>query len=422
MIMKEIHIDGFGIFVGRGFNDLKSGINIIEGENEAGKSTFLNFIRYTFFGYPTRNADKCEPLNGGKHGGRIVVQLLSGKEVTFERYAGSRGGKIQLYYDNKISDNEAEWNSFLGNANLQLFQNIYGFALYELDALKQLDNSGIADKIFSIGAGLGNVSIGQIEENIKNKTESIYKKAGRGSQEFPKILQEIELKKEVIKGLQNGLQRYEEVVKGITELSNDIVTINVTLTKNNKQKDILSNYLKCYENYISILQIDRELQELPNIQECLLDGEQVLKELEMQEKTLNDVIGNLTSNKENDGKEYLESQVKDIIINENILEEEKNISYLNDHLERYKQTVGDAANDNKELNDLNLAISDSLKRINTNWSEKTVLNFSAIIEHKDAIERFKNEIEILENNRKAIWKKRGALMMPPPTSEAMFGR
>ena len=147
MMIKEIYIDGFGIFCNESFSNLKSGINIIEGENEAGKSTFLNFIRYTLFGYPTRNADKCEPINGGRHGGRILAKLVSGKEVTFERYAGSKGGKIQLHFDNKVSDNEEEWYSFLGNANPQLFRNVYGFTLYELVELEQLGNSGIADKI-----------------------------------------------------------------------------------------------------------------------------------------------------------------------------------------------------------------------------------------------------------------------------------
>lgn len=407
MMIKEIYIDGFGIFCNDSFINLKSGINIIEGENEAGKSTFLNFIRYTLFGYPTRNADKCEPLNGGRHGGRILAQLVSGKEVTFERYAGSKGGKIQLHFDNKVSDSEEEWYSFLGNANPQLFRNVYGFTLYELAALEQLGESGIGDKIFSIGIGLGNVSIGQVEESIKNKIEGIYQKRG-SAQTIPKILKEIEFKKEAIREIQQGLQRYEEVVKRIAELKADINSLDGKIAINVNRKEVLGNYLKCYENYISILQVDRELKELPNTQETPLNGEQVLKELELQESSLNDAIDCLTSNKESDGIEEMVAQIKDITINENALEVGKSISYLNDHLEKYKQTIEDAATANKQLGELNLAISDSLKAINANWSEETILNFSGIIEHKDAIARFGNEIERLEDKRKNLLGKQEA--------------
>jgi uncharacterized protein YhaN len=82
MIITEIYIDGFGIFHEYPVNGLQKGINIIEGENEAGKSTFLNFIRYTLFGYPNKLADRYEPVDSSSgHGGRIVAELSNGKHV-----------------------------------------------------------------------------------------------------------------------------------------------------------------------------------------------------------------------------------------------------------------------------------------------------------------------------------------------------
>ncbi len=41
MILKEIHIDGFGIFHGFTLDGLDKGIHVIRGDNEAGKSTLL---------------------------------------------------------------------------------------------------------------------------------------------------------------------------------------------------------------------------------------------------------------------------------------------------------------------------------------------------------------------------------------------
>ena len=89
MIFREIYIDGFGIFNNFSLTRLKPGVNIILGNNEAGKSTLLKFLRYTLFGYPKSTEQRMVPLNGGEHRGRIKAILSDKKIVTFERIAGS---------------------------------------------------------------------------------------------------------------------------------------------------------------------------------------------------------------------------------------------------------------------------------------------------------------------------------------------
>lgn len=193
MIIKEIYIDGFGIFHNYGLKGLTKGVNIIEGENEAGKSTFLNFIRYTFFGYPNRTSDRYEPLrSSAAHGGRIVAELANGKQAVFERAAGGKGGKIQLHYEHTVSAEPSQWSLLLGNANLQLFQSVYGFTLYELIGFDNLENSGIDDKIFSLGIGVTNVSIGELENKLISKAENIYKREAT-NRIFPGYSQVIEV-------------------------------------------------------------------------------------------------------------------------------------------------------------------------------------------------------------------------------------
>jgi len=150
MIFKEIHIDGFGIFNGFSLPNLKKGVNIILGNNEVGKSTLLMVLRFTLFGYPSRTDQRMSPLNGGKHGGRIKALLASGKEVTFERFAGSKGGDINLIYDGNPSQNQSQWSQLLGNATAELYNNVYAFSLDELVNLDSLSSSGVEDKIFSV--------------------------------------------------------------------------------------------------------------------------------------------------------------------------------------------------------------------------------------------------------------------------------
>jgi len=52
MRMVEFHIEGFGRFADLSFADIPPGLTVIRGDNEAGKSTLLAFLRAVLFGLP----------------------------------------------------------------------------------------------------------------------------------------------------------------------------------------------------------------------------------------------------------------------------------------------------------------------------------------------------------------------------------
>ena len=166
MIFKEIYIDGFGIFNRFSLTNLRKGVNIILGNNEVGKSTLLKFLRYTLFGYPRFRDQRMFPLNGGNHGGRIKAILSSDKEATFKRTGDDQ---INLFYEGKELKNPSQWSQLLGNADSFLYNNVYAFSLDELVNLESLSTSGVEDKIFSVGLGLGNISIGEVEDSIQRR-------------------------------------------------------------------------------------------------------------------------------------------------------------------------------------------------------------------------------------------------------------
>ncbi len=159
MIIREIHIDGFGIFNEFSIKNLEKGINILAGENEAGKSTLLRFFKYTLFGYPRFKDQRMAPLNGGSHGGRIKALLSNGREVVFDRKGDD---KITLFYNGNNSVNETQWLQLLGNATREIYENVFAFSLDDLKDIEKLSVSGVEDKIFSIGSGMGNISVAKI--------------------------------------------------------------------------------------------------------------------------------------------------------------------------------------------------------------------------------------------------------------------
>ena len=57
MIFESLYIRSFGKLSDRGI-EFGSGVNIIEGANESGKSTICNFIKFIFYGLPSKTEEK----------------------------------------------------------------------------------------------------------------------------------------------------------------------------------------------------------------------------------------------------------------------------------------------------------------------------------------------------------------------------
>ena len=90
MIFKSIYISAFGALKDYHL-DFSSGLQVIYGENEAGKTTVTEFIKSMFYGTGRRAAgqvlsvrEKYTPFDGSPAGGRVFFEH-SGKEYCLER-------------------------------------------------------------------------------------------------------------------------------------------------------------------------------------------------------------------------------------------------------------------------------------------------------------------------------------------------
>ncbi len=153
MRIERLHIDGFGHYHDREFGPLDNGLTLIRGDNEAGKSTLLAFVRAVLFGFPTRGgAQHYPPLRGGRHGGRITLRVEDGRRLTVQRHQGTRRGPFEARAEDGSVLSEAQFHALIGNTSETLFRDAYTF---DLDDLVRFDTSG-----GDLGGLLYGVSIG----------------------------------------------------------------------------------------------------------------------------------------------------------------------------------------------------------------------------------------------------------------------
>jgi len=396
MIIKEIHIDGFGIYNDFSIGNLQTGVNIILGNNEAGKTTILKFIRFTLFGYPRLKENRMAPFKGGAHGGTIKALLKSGKEIAISR-KGS--GSTALFFSGREYNNESDILQLFGNTSSSLYNNVYAFTLDELVNLTSLTDSGVEDKIFSVGMGLGNISLADVESDIRNRINDIYKSTGR-NQQIPEILKLLTERKSEIFEKQALLPRRRELALELEHLEKENAWLDDAAKKKSAEKSVFENYLKCYESVISLINAERELEQLPAPEELPEEG---LQKLERQEEKIRDLRLRLeelqSGTTEGNGISVLEDLAGTIIFNQALLDESGKVEYLKNNLSGYRTAKSDFNQSSVELNALSGKIRDNLDGINPAWSEKNVTLIKGIDVHKAVIRSFRQELEELSKRR-----------------------
>jgi len=346
LIIKELFMEGFGIFHRCSFLDLGDHFNFVYGENEAGKTTFKRFIQFTLFGYPRKKENRCSPLSGGRHGGYLKGFFSTGEDFFLERYGISLNGQTRFFTGSR-EENEEEWKTRTGYVDIDLYNNLYCLSLDTLSGMEQLRDSGIESRLFSMELGISDTALERMENEYRQKLDSLYKKRGK-TPVLNRLLSKRREWKRKLKGLEESLGKYnqlkiscqeEERKKREIELLMEETETNLLKKKNALQYTPLYKDWKRLEGLIipnsvlidvqlleeQYIQLKEQIQSLQENMNKLIHGEQGIGSLEFRLSRL-------------DIKEELLEKSIEI---ENLREAALKIPYLQERLEEKSEEIED---------------------------------------------------------------------------------
>lgn len=388
MQLREIHIDGFGIFANKRITGLAPGINIIYGKNEFGKTTLLEFIRRILFGFPTKreNTNLYTPAQGGSLGGSLKVVLQNGEDMVISRSPGPHGGTVRISTPDEVLQGQSVLNHLLGNAGI--YKNIYAFTIDELHDFNTLNSDEVKNRIYGAGLGLGNVSLKEIEKEIEGRCSQIFRP--RGSSQMGDLLEKIKINEQEILLIQKNLTLFDELQEKLGRMLNQKLSVQSSLEDLESGKRTLETQIRLYEDTIQLLEAQNKLETLEDLSQFPENGLKTFESLKQEKKNLI-----LRIEEEQSALQTLKSNRDALTVNHDLLGREASIHRLQQSTQSVLSALQDLDRVQFEREDLDMHIVEEIKSIDRDWDEEAVMAFDLTEAENSQINNFYDSFESL---------------------------
>ncbi len=171
MKVRDIQIDGFGVWSGLSVDSMPEGMTVFYGPNEAGKTTLMQFLRTMLYGFTAERRQRyLPPVFAGKPGGAMRVSGPGGGYEIARRATlndPSIVGQLTVTSSDGITQGQHRLTSLLGSVDESIFTNVFAIGLRELQELSTLDDTAAADELYKLSSGLDRVSLVDVMRQLK---------------------------------------------------------------------------------------------------------------------------------------------------------------------------------------------------------------------------------------------------------------
>lgn len=380
MRMVEFHIDGFGRFAGLSHRDIPPGLSIVRGDNEAGKSTLLAFLRSVLFGLPTRlQKEYYPPLQGGRKGGRIVLQDGSRGRIVVERFEGKKAGRFTVTFPDGSQGGEDEFRRHLGAATADLYSNVFAFSLSELQSFESLQTEKVRDAIYSAGTGVGRRSIVEVTEDLRKLAGELF--APQASKpRVNRLLSSLEQIDRQLRQHEQDQGEYEAVYTDLKSCTASIEEIGQRLSRDRRRRERLVLLRQAWDDWVQLCDSRDLLDGLPVIETFPADGVERLDALNLEQRGLADRIAEARAQMESCRQEL--GQVPEDTA---VLDAATAIRRIDRTLKVFEQSCRDCEALGREQALLERQLGDCLRDVGGGWDEARLRAFDLSVPVREEI-------------------------------------
>jgi uncharacterized protein YhaN len=263
MYIQRAHIDGFGVLAGQTIPQLPPGLSIFLGSNEAGKSTCLDFFRAMLAGYPRSRAAHRVPLSGraADAGGTLTLHTDRCGVVRLTRRPGAHGGPLTLT-DAQGTPLDAELAAaLLHGVTPDLYRNIYGFSLSELQEFSSLSAEGARNVLLGAGAGQGLRPPSQLLDDLSGRMAALFLPDGR-KPPLNDALKELETLRASLRAHERDTARYDALSAELDDLSARLAGVRADRATREAEHRALERRLGVWRQWQELVAVEGQLARL----------------------------------------------------------------------------------------------------------------------------------------------------------------
>lgn len=270
MKITQVHLDDFGIYHHISWQPPETGLIVMHGQNESGKTTFMKYVRSMFFGY----------LRGDWRGyfGHMDIRREDGHEYTI--YRNEKESYIKDG-DETIREEPADlwWHSL----ERETYDKIFAMGLEDLQGFKILSNDAVRSHFFSMESG---VRIGLTRQALQQDMGNLFVASAQGKKPINMLLHEQKEFDQKIRGMAYDETEFADLQakeRSTHEMEN---RIRLEIEETKQQIDKISMPIAAWEVYKRGQDALQRMQALADVAQFPLDGAQQWTELDKNVKDL----------------------------------------------------------------------------------------------------------------------------------------
>lgn len=241
MKIRQIYVSAFGYLEDRKLDDLPSGLVVVLGENETGKSTLFALLSALLYGFHPVSDYPYRPWHANAYPEfKALLELSDGSQAEVMRKLMSTpravltwGGSPQELANRNLP--------FVEHVSKGLYDALYALTQANLRSLDEVQREEIEDRLLS---GLGAEVLRPTREviaELEERAGSLWRSTRRGRPRYRdlyEVLQEAKSQRSVAKQADESMRdkaaRLEQVGQGIDELAKEKAQLSVDIRRADK--------------------------------------------------------------------------------------------------------------------------------------------------------------------------------------------